>query len=61
MSTLKNAPQDRDGIRTRPGTAWLALTTLMAIGLALLILMPTDHRTTAPITSSISKQPRRPP
>lgn len=52
MSTPQNPSQPRDSIRTRPGTAVLGLTGLIAIGLALLILIPSDHRTSAPTTSS---------
>jgi hypothetical protein len=39
MSTLQKSPQHHDRIRTRPGVP-LALGALIAIGLALLILMP---------------------
>jgi hypothetical protein len=52
MSTLQDTPPNRHSIRARPGTA-LALTALIATGLALLILMPTGHRTSAPTTTSI--------
>jgi hypothetical protein len=56
MSTLQNTPQHRDRIRTRLGTGILALSTLIAIGLALLILMPTGHRTTPPTRGSIATE-----
>ena len=55
MSTLHHTPPDRQRIRARPGTA-LSLTAL-AIGLALLILMPTGHRTSAPTTGSVAQSP----
>jgi hypothetical protein len=54
MSTLQKTPQHHDRIRTRPGTA-LALGALIAIGLALLILIPTGHRTSARTASSIAQ------
>jgi hypothetical protein len=54
MSTLQKSPQHHDRIRTRPGTP-LALGALIAIGLALLILMP-GHRTSAPTEGSIAHQ-----
>jgi hypothetical protein len=54
MSTLQDTPPDRHRIRARPGTA-LALGALIAIGLALLILIPTGHRTSAPTTSGITQ------
>jgi hypothetical protein len=56
MSTLQNPLQHRDRIRTRLGAGILALSTLSAIGLALLILIPTSHRTTTPTTSRIATQ-----
>lgn len=57
MSTLQNTSRHHEGTRTRPGTALLALTGLIVIGLALLILTPTGHRASAPTTGSIA-QPR---
>ena len=54
--TLPDTPQHRDNIRTRLGAGILALSTLTAIGLALLILAPTNHRTTTPTTSRIATQ-----
>ena len=59
--TLPNTPQHRDSIRTRLGAGILALSTLTAIGLALLILAPTNHRTTTPTTSRIQTQAALPP
>jgi len=56
VSTLQHTPPDRHRIKARPGIA-LALTTLIAIGLALLILIPTGHRTSAPTTRSIAQLP----
>ena len=55
MSTLQNTHRHRHRIRTRLGTGILALSTLIAIGLALLILEPAGHRTTAE-TGSIASQ-----
>ena len=54
--TLPNTPQHRDSIRTRLGAGILALSTLTAIGVALLMLAPTSHRTTTPTTSRIATQ-----
>lgn len=54
MSTLHTTAQHRDKIRTRLGTGILALSALIALGLALLIL-PTTHRTTAPTAASIAQ------
>jgi len=54
MSTLQNTPQ-HDRTSSRPGAKVLALTTLAAIGLALLILIPTGHRTSPPTTGSIAQ------
>jgi hypothetical protein len=57
MSTLQqHTSPDRRRIAARPGAA-LALTALIAIGLALLILMPTGHGTTTPTTGSIARPP----
>lgn len=56
MSTLEDTRPDRHRITARPGTA-LALTGLIAIGLALLILMPTGHPTSAPTTIGITQPP----
>ena len=57
MSTLQqHTSPDRRRIAARPG-AVLALTALIAIGLALLILMPTGHGTTTPTTGSIARPP----
>jgi len=55
MSTLQNTPH-RNRIRARPGTVLLALTALITIGLALLILTPTGHRATAPTTGSTAHE-----
>ena len=55
MSTLQTTPQHRDRNRGRLGTTVLALGTLVAIGLALLILMPTSHRTTAPTAGNVAQ------
>ncbi|MBV9000975.1 MAG: hypothetical protein JO304_18070 [Solirubrobacterales bacterium] len=55
MSTLQNTTQHRDRIRTRIGTGALALAALIAIGLALLILMPIGHRTGQPTALSIAQ------
>ena len=55
MSTLQTTPQHRDRIRGRLGTTVLALGTLVAIGLAVLILMPTSHRTTAPTAGNVAQ------
>jgi hypothetical protein len=54
MSTLQVTPPDRHRIRARPAIA-LALTGLIAIGLALLIVMPTGHRASAPTTRSVAR------
>ena len=56
MSTLHHTPPERHRITARPGTA-LTLTALIAIGLALLILTPTGHHTSAPTTGSIARSP----
>jgi len=57
MSTLQqHTSPDRRRIAARPGTV-LALSALIAIGLALLILMPTGHGTTTPTTGSIARPP----
>lgn len=50
MSTLQTIPRHRESIRT----ALLALTAVIAIAIALLIL-PTGHRTTRPPTASIAR------
>lgn len=50
MSTLQTTPQPGDRIGPRRGARALALCTLVAIGLALLILLPTNHRAPAPTT-----------
>ena len=55
MSTLQKSPKHHDRIRARRGTA-LTLGALIAIGLALLILMPTGHRTAAPTTGSTAHE-----
>jgi hypothetical protein len=55
MTTLQNTSQHRDRIRTRIGTGAFALAALIAIGLALLILMPTGHRTGQPAGGSIAQ------
>jgi hypothetical protein len=55
MSTLQNTPQHRNGTRTRLGARALALGTLIAIGLASLILMP-GHHTSAPTGGSTAQQ-----
>jgi hypothetical protein len=47
LSTLQNIPRQQDRIRARPAIG-RALTALFAIGLALLILMPTARSTGAP-------------
>ncbi|MGN6169154.1 MAG: hypothetical protein ACTHQQ_13440 [Solirubrobacteraceae bacterium] len=52
MSILQDTPPNRHRISGRPGTA-LALAALIATGLALLILMPTGHTTSAPTTTNI--------
>ena len=57
MSTLQNTSRHRDRIRTRIGTGALALAGLIAIGFALLILMPTGHRTDKPTAGSIAQRP----
>jgi hypothetical protein len=54
MSTLQDTRPDRHGIKARPRTT-LALSALMAIGLALVILIPTGHRTTRPSTASVAQ------
>ena len=56
MSTLQTTPQHGNRIRSRSGAKVLALSTLAAIGLALLILTPTSPHATAPITDSIARQ-----
>lgn len=56
MSTLQTTPQPGDRISPRPGAKVLALSTLVAIGLALFILMPTNQRATAPTAHSIAHQ-----
>jgi hypothetical protein len=55
MSTLQTIPQPGDKTTSRPGAKVLALSTLVAIGLALLILVPTNHRATTPTTGSIAQ------
>jgi hypothetical protein len=55
MSTLQNPPHGNK-ISPRPGAKVLALSTLAAIGLALLILVPTNHRATAPTAGSIAHE-----
>ena len=52
MSTLQTIPRHRESIRT----ALLALTAVIAIAIALLIL-PTGHRTSAPSAGSIAHRP----
>jgi hypothetical protein len=54
MSTLQNTTQHRDRIRTRLGGAAFALSVIIALGIALLIL-PTAHRTTRPPTASVAR------
>ena len=56
MATLQHIPQHRDGIRTRFGTGILALSVLIAITLALLILEPTGQRTAAPTNVGTATQ-----
>lgn len=51
MSTLQTTPQHGDRTRTRPGAKVLALSTLVAIGLALLILAH-NQRATPPVGST---------
>jgi hypothetical protein len=53
MSTLQDTTPHRHRIRARPGTA-LALAALIPIGLALVILTPTSHHTTAPTTGNLA-------
>jgi|HubBroStandDraft_6_1064221.scaffolds.fasta_scaffold82106_2 hypothetical protein len=55
MSILKNTTQKPARIRTRSGTGTLGLSTLIAIGLGLLILIP-GHRTNAPTEDGIAIQ-----
>ena len=55
MSTLQHTTHHCDRIRTRIGTGALGLAALIAIGFALLILMPTGHRTSVPIAGSIAQ------
>jgi hypothetical protein len=55
MSTLQTTPQRRNRTSNRRGAKVLALCTLAAIGLALLILVPTNQRATAPTTGSIAQ------
>lgn len=55
MSSLQNTTQHRDRIRTRIGTGALTLAAFIAIGLALLILMPIGHRTAQPTALSIAQ------
>lgn len=55
MSTLQHTPSDRHRITARSGTA-LALTALIAIGLALLILTPTGRRTSAQTAGSTTHE-----
>lgn len=52
MSTLQTTPQHHDRTKTRLGTGALALSTLIALGLALLTLMPANHRAAAPTAGS---------
>jgi hypothetical protein len=54
MSTLHTTPVHRNKTGSRPGARVLALSTLAAIGLALLILVPTNQRTNAPTAGSIA-------
>jgi len=55
MSTLQTTSQHRNNTGRRSGGKVLALSTLAAIGLALLILIPTGHRTGAPTARSIAQ------
>ena len=55
MSTLQDTPPEPHGIRARRRTV-LALSALITIGLALLILTPTGHRTSAPTTGSTAHE-----
>ena len=54
MSALQNTTQRPDRIKTRLRTGALALSMLIALGAALLIL-PTAHRATRPPTASIAR------
>jgi hypothetical protein len=57
MSTLQqHTPPKRHRTPARPGAA-LALIALAALGVALLILTPTGHRTATPTTGSIAQPP----
>jgi hypothetical protein len=56
MSTLQHTRRTRNAITARPGTALIAMSTLVAIGLALLILMTAGHRTPA-LTAAAIKRP----
>jgi hypothetical protein len=56
MSTLQTTPQRRNRTSNRRGAKVLAVCTLAAIGLALLILVPTNQRATAPTTGSIAHE-----
>jgi hypothetical protein len=56
MSTLPQTPPKRHRTTARPGAA-AALIALAALGVALLILMPTGHRTATPTTGSIAQPP----
>jgi len=56
MSTLQNTPRHRDRITSRLGVALLAVSALIAIGVALLILTSTGQRTIA-ATKASNAQP----
>ena len=56
MSTLQTTPQNGDRISSRKGARVLALSTLVAIGLALLILVPTNQRVAAPTAGNIAHE-----
>jgi len=54
MSTLQDTRLHPDRIRTRLVTGIIALSALITIGLALLILAPTGHRTAVPTSGSVA-------
>ena len=56
MSTLQTTSQHRNNTGRRSGGKVLALSTLAAIGLALLILVPTNQRVAAPTAGNIAPE-----
>jgi hypothetical protein len=56
MSTLQTTPQHRNRTSTRLGGKVLLLSALVASGLALLVLAPTNHHAIAPTSSSTAHE-----